>query len=113
MKYFLLFLLLTGFQSNAQPVKSGTYLFKYCDIEYNKCISNCKVVIKGYHITIYATKELSASVTGFKSADIIEKGILIRNKKGKWTIKSSLNNEANDTENFLFLDFKTREFWCF
>ncbi|NCU05434.1 MAG: hypothetical protein GXC73_15800 [Chitinophagaceae bacterium] len=110
MKYLFLLFLLVGLHSNSQPIKSGTYIFKYCDIEYNKCLSTCKIVVKGYSITVYATKELAKAITGTSTGDIIKKGILTKNKKGEWIIKDS-KEKTPDTEDIHYLNFRKREFW--
>lgn len=112
MKYLFILFLLVSLNSIGQPIKSGTYIFKYCDIEYNKCLSNCKVVVIGYSITVYATKELAESITGTQKGDILEKGTLIKNKKGKWTIKNPKSNTYTE-EDILYIDFKKREVWRF
>lgn len=112
MRYLFILFLLVSLNSIGQPIKSGTYIFKYCDIEYNKCLSTCKVVIKGYYITIYATKELSKSITGITNGDILEKGTLVKNEKGKWTIKNPKSNTLTEEE-IVYIDFKKREIWRF
>ena len=75
--------------SFSQIPKSGTYTFKYCDLEYHNCISICKVVIKGDSITIYATKELAETRTFTKVGDIIDQGIILKHKSGKWIVGKS------------------------
>lgn len=76
------------------------------------CLSTCKVVVKGYSITIYATKDLAKSITGTNAGDILEKGALVKTKEGRWTIKSLKENTDIEKE-FLFINFKKREFWRF
>lgn len=115
MKYlFILFVffLIISLSTVGQPIKSGTYIFKYCDIEYNMCLSTCKVVVKGYSITIYATNELAKSVTGINKGDILAKGKLAKNKQGMWTIKDPKTKSLPEEE-FLYINFKKREFWLF
>lgn len=112
MKYILTLSLLISLHSNGQPIKSGTYIFKYCDIEYNMCLSTCKVVVKGYSITVYATKDLAKSVTGTNPGDIIKKGILTKNKKAEWVIRDP-KEKTPDIEDIHYLDFRKREFWNF
>jgi hypothetical protein len=91
MKYylFLMVVVLLYNTADAQKLNSGTYIFKYCDLEYNRCLSTCKVVIKKDGITIYATKELAKAITDTKEGDIIDKGIILRHKTGKWIIGKS------------------------
>jgi hypothetical protein len=103
---------LTSLSSVGQPIKSGTYIFKYCDIEYNKCLSTCKIVAKGNYITIYATKNLAESITDTKNGDILKKGILLKNNKGEWIIKDP-KVKTTDDEDIDYINFKKREFWRF
>lgn len=112
MKYLLILALFISLQCIGQPIKSSTYIFKYCDIEYNMCLSTCKVVIKEYSITVYATKELAKSITGTKTGDIIKKGILTKNKKGEWVIRDPKEKKP-DSEDIHYLNFRKREFWNF
>ncbi len=112
MKYLLILFLLVSLNSVGQPIKSGTYILKYCDIEYNKCLSNCKVVVKGNSITVYATKDLEKSITGTKDGDILKKGILLKNKKGRWIIKDTKDKSPTE-EDIHYIDFNKREFWTF
>lgn len=112
MKYLFILFLLISFQSSSQPLKSGTYIFKYCDLEYNRCLSTCKVVIKAYSITVYATTDLAKVITGTKPDDVLKKGKLVKNNNGEWVIKDLKENEQN-TEDIYFINFKKREFWNF
>lgn len=112
MKYLIVPFLLISFSTVGQPIKSGTYIFKYCDIEYNLCLSTCKVVVKGYSITVYATKELAKSITGTKNGDILKKGILVKNQNRKWIIKNPKEKILLE-EDIHYIDFKKREFWRF
>ncbi len=111
MKYLLVLFLLISLNSVGQPIKSGNYIFQYCDIEYDSCLNTCKVVVKGYSITVYATKELAKSITGTKDGDILKKGILTKNKKGEWIIKDSKEKPAED--DLHYINFKKRQFWRF
>lgn len=112
MKYLLVLFLFISLSSVGQPIRSGIYTFKYCDIEYNKCLSTCKVVVKGYSITVYATRKLAKSITNTKDEDILEKGTLVKTKQGRWIIKNSKKNILTEEE-FHYVDFKKREFWRF
>lgn len=112
MKYLIVPFLLISFSTVGQPIKSGTYIFKYCDIEYNLCLNTCKVVVKGYSITVYATKELAKSITGTKNGDILKKGILVKNQNRKWIIKNPKEKILLE-EDIHYIDFKKREFWRF
>lgn len=108
MKIVLGFILLFSQGLYAQKLKNGSYLFKYCDLEYNQCISSCRVIIKKNTITVIATQKLSKDITGTKAGDILEKGHLVKNKKGKWTLKQYKNGEE-----VFYIDFKKRECWRF
>ena len=113
---FLLAFISFSLISPAQIPKSGTYIYKYCDLEYHECISTCKVVIRGNHITIYATKELAQHINSFKQGDIIDKGIILKHKSGEWIIgKSRKDINANEiggcSDGPREIDFKRKRFW--
>lgn len=112
MKNLIICFLFFHFSSSAQPLKTGTYNFRYCDLEYNKCISTCKVIIKGNSISIIATKELSKLLTGISTGELLEKGTLVKTKTGKWTIKMTGEKITPEAE-LLYIDFKRREVWRF
>lgn len=94
--------------SSSQIPKSGTYIYKYCDIEYNKCLGVCKVVIRKNHITVYATVELAKQLNCY-AGEILNKGIIIKNKSGEWIIKPSKDEEDSHTK----IDFKKKQYWQF
>ena len=101
---------------DVQTLGAGTYTYKYCDREYNKCLGTCKVVIKENHITIYATKELAQKITNTKEGDIIDKGIILKHKSGKWIIgKNRKDINAQEiggcSEGPNVIDFKRKRFW--
>lgn len=101
---------------NGQHLRSGTYIFKYCDFEYNKCYGSCKVVIKGDSITVYATKELSERRTYTNDGDIIDRGIILKHTSGKWIIgKTRKDRYAKQigVEGPAILDFKKKQYWTF
>ena len=109
---FLLAFISCSLVSLSQIPKSGTYIYKYCDMEYNKCLSTCKVVIKGNHITIYATKELAQRITNTKEGEIINKGIILKHKSGKWVVGKNVKDKyAEDI--FTTLDFLKKQYWQF
>jgi len=93
--------------SFAQIPKSGTYIYNYCDMEYNKCIGRCKIKIKGNKIWIYAPANLSQ----IKEGELYENGTLHKNRSGKWIIITSRSriNEGPP----LWIDFKRKQFWTF
>lgn len=118
MKPYLLFfaaiLLCTSVSS--QKLKNGTYIFKYCDLEYNSCIGDCKVVIKGDSVTVYATKKLAETRTHTKEGDIIDKGFILKHKTGKWIIaqkKEDVNAENLGVDGPNVIDFTKKQFWTF
>ncbi len=118
MKFPLLIIIAIFLSSlvSAQRLKTGTYIFSYCDIEYQSCVGKCKVIIKGDTITIYATKELAQTRTFTKEGDIIDKGIILKHKSGKWIVgKTKKDIEAEDIggEGPAILDFSKKEYWRF
>ena len=76
-----IFILLLSLSCFGQLPKSGTYIYKFCEDEFGKCIQKCKVVIKGKNIAVYALQGLSV-----KKGTIIEKGIIMKHKSGVWII---------------------------
>ncbi|MES1221005.1 MAG: hypothetical protein ABUT20_36230 [Bacteroidota bacterium] len=112
----LIMLLVLHTSGNSQKFQSGNYIFKYCDLEYNSCLSTCKVVINKDRITVYATKELAKAITLTKPGDIIDKGIIIKHRSGKWIVGKSrkdVNAENIGVEGPAIIDFKKREYWAF
>ena len=114
MKSFYLFLLFCLIASIcfSQKLSSGTYIFKYCDYEYNKCLSTCKVIIKGDKIYLYALEGLSAP-----KGTLLESGNIMRHKSGKWIIGKSPKDKyksIGDYENGVpEIDFKRKKVWQF
>ena len=115
MKLVVLFVLtFVSLLSFSQIPKPGTYIYSYCDIEYNLCSGTCKVVIQGNHITVYATKELAGKITGTKEGDVLDKGLIIKHKSGQWIIgKSEKERDKSPDEVFTTLDFKKKQYWRF
>jgi len=118
MKYSLLLISVFYFHlpGLTQKLNTGTYIFKYCDLEYHSCISTCKVIIKGDSITIYATKELAKNRTFTKEGDIVDQGIILKHNSGKWIVgKSRKDINAKDigVEGPSILDFKKKQYWRF
>ena len=113
LQFLPILLLLIATYTNAQIPKSGTYIYNYCDIEYNKCLSKCKVKIKGNKIWIYSPPNLS----GIKEGELFESGTLYKQASGKWTIvhseKDKLSKKSIDADLFLWVDFKKKQFWAF
>jgi hypothetical protein len=77
-------------------------------MEYNKCLGTCKIVIKGNHITVYATKELTKQINCY-AGEILNKGIIIKNKSGEWIIKPPKNENEEDSPTKI--DFKKKQYW--
>ncbi|MES2850185.1 MAG: hypothetical protein V4685_14095 [Bacteroidota bacterium] len=96
---------------NAQLPKNGTYTYKYCDEEYNKCLETCKIKIKEDSIWIYAPANLS----GIKEGELLEKGKLVKHKTGKWMITTSEKDKKSKIvggcEGPAWIDFKKKKFW--
>jgi hypothetical protein len=112
----LLIFIFTGLLSFSQIPKSGIYTFRYCDLEYNKCLGSCKVVIKGNHIVLYATKELAENRTFTKEGDIVDQGIILKHKSGKWIIgktRKDVNAKQIGVDGPPILDFKKKQYWTF
>jgi hypothetical protein len=111
-KAVLFFLILLAAQPLlAQIPKSGTYTYKFCEAEYNKCMRTCKVVIKGGNITVY----VPGGLTTEKNA-ILEKGIIMKHKSGKWIIgKSKKDSNApvigGCSDGPTIIDFKRKRYW--
>jgi hypothetical protein len=100
------FILITAI-SSAQIPKSGTYIYNYCDMEYNACIAKCKIKIKGNKIWIYAP----GGLTGIKEGELYESGTLHKNRSGKWIIIT--HRSRVDEAPPLWIDFKRKRFWTF
>lgn len=115
MKVFL-FLMFSSVSlvSISQIPRSGSYIYRYCDMEYNKCLGTCKIVIKKDHVTVYATKELAGDNIGFKESDVIAKGIIAKGQSGKWVIvknKQQATQKNHFEEPLPTLDFKNKQYW--
>ena len=114
---FLTILICSSLFSFSQIPKSGTYIFKYCDLEYeNGCYGTCKIVIRKDSITVFATKKLSQRRTYTKEGDIIDRGIILKHKSGKWIVgKTSKDKFAKQigVEGPAIIDFKKKQYWTF
>jgi hypothetical protein len=76
----------------------------------------CKVVIKNDSITIYATKELSQKITLTKEGEIIDRGIILKHKSGKWIIgknRKDIDAKRIGVEGPAILDFRKKQYWTF
>ena len=107
----LAFSLIFFFQGLAQIPNSGTYTYMYCDEEYNKCLSTCKIKIKNDSIWVYAP----AGLTGVKEGEVLEKGKLFKHKSGKWIIAASEKDKkckvVGSCEGPAWIDFKKKKFY--
>jgi len=114
---FIISFLFASSLSFSQTPKSGTYIYKYCDLEYeNSCYGTCKVVIKKDSILIYATKELAERRTFTKEGDIIDQGILLKHSSGKWIVgksKKDISAKQIGVEGPAIIDFKEKKYWTF
>jgi hypothetical protein len=106
-----IFFILFSTASFAQLPKSGTYVYDYCDEEYNKCIGKCKVIIKGSKIWVYAP----ANLTGIKEGELYASGMLYKHASGKWIIihnkKDKLTKTVGGCEGPVWINFKQKRFW--
>jgi hypothetical protein len=100
-------LVVIGTTALAQIPKSGTYIYDYCDMEYNKCLGKCKIKIKGNNIWIYAPANLSL----IKEGELYERGTLKKTPSGKWLIITSTSKEEDGPS--MWIDFKRKRFWTF
>ncbi len=89
-KYFKLILLLFavsflhmfcfGQKLKQGSIRSGIAILKII------IVLGPKVVIKGDSIAIYTTKKLAENRTFTKEGDVIDRGIILKHKFGKWII---------------------------
>jgi hypothetical protein len=114
--FFFSFLLsLTSFTTHAQKPKNGTYTYKIAFEEWQGKSLNttCTVIVKGDSIKIVydGTGNLTA-----KKGDIIDEGIMMVHKTGKWIVAHSVNDkEAKEiggcSNGPLVIDFKKKLVW--
>ena len=114
MKIFLLiFFISFATVPFAQIPKSGTYIYNYCDEEYNACLYKCKVKIKGNKIWVYAP----AGLIGIKKGELYESGTLYKHASGKWVIihnkKEKIAAANGNTDQLVWIDFKRKNCWTF
>jgi hypothetical protein len=97
--------------SHAQRPVSGTYTYALCYNEHAKCFNTCTVIIKDDSITVYADLDLSVP-----KGEVIEKGILIQHRSGKWIIGQK-PEDINALKiggcgsRYPIIDFKRKRFW--
>lgn len=118
MKYSLLIVsaILLHLYCVGQKPGSGTYIYSYCDLEYKMSLGLCKVVIKKDSVTIYATKELASRITNTKEGDIIDRGIVLKHRTGKWIVGKSLKDANTNKIGYdgpAIIDFKKKQYWTY
>ena len=99
----------------AQKPKNGTYTYSIAFAEWNgKSLgATCTVIIKGDSIRIVHNGK--GNLTG-KKGDILDKGIIMKHKSGKWIIAHSLKDkDAKDiggcSDGPSVIDFIRKRFW--
>ena len=112
-----IFLLLTfSISSHGQIPKNGTYEYKIAFAESPNMRNNkadCKVIINGNKIkVIYIGNNLS----GTKKGDIIDEGLILKHKSGKWIIgRKEADKELDEiggcTDGPREIDFENKTFW--
>ncbi len=111
--FLTLFVVFISTSAFSQILKNGTYKFNFCDIEYNKCIGKCKVILKGSKIWIYAPSGL----TGIKEGELFDAGTLIQDPSRKWLVLQSEKDKKNIKNNIrqvpAWVDFKRKRYWTF
>jgi hypothetical protein len=104
-------LFVVAIQLQAQIPKSGTYTYNWCDEEYDRCMSKCKIKFKGNKVWIYAPPNLS----GTKEGELVWQGIILKHTSGKWFLKQSkikFNSKViGGCEGPPWFDFKRKRFW--
>jgi hypothetical protein len=73
-------------------------------------------VIKKDSITIYATKELAENRTFTTAGDVVDKGIILKHRSGKWIVgksKKDINAKDIAVEGPSIPDFKKKQYWRF
>ena len=99
----------------AQKPKEGTYTYTVAFAEWNgKSLgATCTVIIKGDSIKVVHNG--NGNLTG-KKGDIIDAGIIIKHKSGKWIISHSANDKNADdiggcSDGPTEIDFKRKKVW--
>ncbi len=108
---FLLFASLT----NAQMPKDGTYTYSIAFAEWQgKSLgATCTVIIKGDSIKVLHNGK--GNLTGNKG-DIIDAGIIMKHKSGKWIIGHNAKDKNADdiggcSDGPRVIDFKRKKVW--
>ncbi|MBL0145763.1 MAG: hypothetical protein IPP48_08370 [Chitinophagaceae bacterium] len=112
---FLIFIypLFISIATFAQIPKSGTYIYKFCDAEYNACLHKCKIKIKENKIWVYAP----AGLSHIKEGELFESGTIVQAPSKKWLILHTKTNKAHNSKIYYdqpsWIDFKKKQFWQF
>ena len=100
---------------NAQKPKDGTYTYSIAFAEWGgKSLgATCTVIIKGDSIKVVHNGK--GNLTG-KKGDILDEGIIIKHKTGKWIIGHSVNDKkatqiGGCSDGPSVVDFKRKIFW--
>ena len=108
---FLLFSSLT----TAQKPKDGTYTysFAFAESQGKSLGATCTVIIKGDSVNVVHNGK--GNLTGNKG-DIIDSGIIMKHKSGKWIIgHNSKDKKADDiggcSDGPRVIDFKRKKVW--
>jgi hypothetical protein len=104
MKIFIPVIIFLNFNINSfsQKPKSGVFLLKYFDLEYNKFAGTCKLILNKDSVSVYAEKDCHRT-----NGVLIEKGLLVKNKSGNWIIY------RKDEDMPSRIDFKKKFFYSF
>ncbi|MBS0646421.1 MAG: hypothetical protein JSR97_07490 [Verrucomicrobia bacterium] len=117
MKVFLTALSILLFTSSAitQKPKDGTYTYSIAFAEWQgKSLgATCTVIIKGDSITVIHNGK--GNLTG-KKGDIIDAGIIMKHKSGKWIIGHNAKDKIADdiggcSDGPRVIDFKRKKVW--
>jgi hypothetical protein len=96
---------------HAQKPDNGTYTYKLCYVGHANSFNTCTVVIKEDSITVFADYYLSVP-----KGEIIEQGIILHHKSGKWIIgQKPADKDADKIGGCrggpMIIDFKTKRVW--
>jgi hypothetical protein len=111
----LIFFVILSFVSFAQKPKDGIYTYKIAFAEHNgqSLGATCTIIIKGDKIKVIHNG--NRNLTG-KKGDILDQGIILKHKSGKWIIgHSKKDKNASEiggcSDGPQIIDFKHRIFW--
>ena len=117
MKQFILafvFLLFAGFVHSQIP-KSGIYFYTIHSAEWPnmKPVATCKVEINGNKIKVIY---LGGNLSNTKEGDVLDEGIILKHKSGKWIIGKKESDKQLDeiggcTDGPSQINFKKKIYW--